>query len=177
MMIEYVILFGKAVAIGALLFVGLYGVLRGAGGRLPVSADAPIRVREAMLLLAVGGGAAQVFAAASWEVGMLALLLLLGLAAAGLRLYYRLVPAALPAPAPARPLPEPVLLLYCGRVLPDSLAGVSLSEAKLRALLLAHGLTDLQQLQAVVWEANGNVTVMTMPSGRKPQPGYTIHAN
>ena len=158
----------RALAVGVLLYAALRWLVRPKTRREP---HAPLRTDEAVLLIAVGGGAAQVFAVHSWLAGLLALTLLLTLDSAGQRLRQRV------SASPARPGPSPLLLVYRGQVVPGALAVASLTEAELDTLLRRHGVAELTSLHAVVQEPDGRLGIIQPSAPLSSQLLHPLSAN
>ena len=154
-----------ALCSGLLLYGVLYGALYVAR---PGSRQWPVRTEEALVLVVVGNSAAQVFATQSTGRSLLILGLLSALAYLGLRLRTRFTTPAVAADTP------PILLLYRGCLLPDSLADVAWSEAELRQRLHARGVPALEQLHAIVLEPNGRLGIIKQPTA---EPLYPFHVN
>ena len=132
---------------------------------------APVRADEVILLIVVGGDAAQVFAAQAWLAGLLGLGLLTTLAYAGRRLR-QWVGASI-----ARTERSPLLLVYRDQIVPDALAVAALDEADLHTLLRRHGVAELTSPHAIVQEPNGSLGI-TQPSATPPnQAIYPLFPN
>ncbi len=60
---------------------------------------------------------------------------------------------------------EPVMLLYCGEVLPASLRRSRVTEDELRAAVRAAGIDSLDRVRAVVLETDGSFSVVRLGDG------------
>lgn len=100
--------------------------------------------------------------------GALALLLLCGLQFAVAYLVVRSPRAERLAKA------EPMLLYFHGRFIDDAMAAEMITRDDIRAAVRSKGIADLSAVTAVVLEADGSLSVISGPVGKRPTlPGST----
>ena len=148
----------RVLVVGTLAYVGLVALLRVSGKRTLSKMNA----FDLVVTVALGSTLATVLL--SKDVALLegvlafALLILLQLAITWLSVRSERVQALVKA--------QPRLLLHRGRLLPEALRAERVTEEELRAAVRAQGAGSLEELDAVVLETDGTLSVLKSVGGR-----------